>query len=231
MDGLAVHQSRELPRWAAPAWALLVVNFIPVLGVLFWGWSLFEVVVLYWFENLVIGALNVLKIATCMPNEEAARRAAQETSTGPVSPALVHIEKLFLIPFFTFHYGIFCFVHGVFVFELLGSQAPTGGEMMASLTTMVGEVLGGGTLIGALALTASHLYSYVFHYLFCGEFRRTNTARLMIGPYGRIVVLHLAILVGAFFIVQLGQPLILMLLLIGGKTLLDWKLHAHSHRQ
>lgn len=231
MEGLVARDPREEPRWAAPAWTLLVVNFIPVLGVLFWGWSLFDVVVLYWFENLVIGAVNILKIATCMPDEESLRRAAQKTSKGPETPAMAHAEKLFLIPFFTFHYGMFCFVHGVFVFGLLGGQGPRGGDVMPRLTNMIGEVLGGETLIAALALTGSHLYSYVFHYLLRGEFRRTNTARLMVGPYGRIVVLHIAILLGAFFILQLGQPLILMLLLIGGKTLLDWKLHVHSHHK
>jgi len=35
--------------------ALVLVNVIPLFGVVFFGWSLFEVVVLYWVENLIIG--------------------------------------------------------------------------------------------------------------------------------------------------------------------------------
>lgn len=230
---LVAHDAREEPRWAPPALLLVAVNVIPLLGVLFWGWSLFEVVVLYWFENLVIGAVNILKLVTCMPGEEFLRGASEKASQRkePDRSSMAHAPKLFLVPFFTFHYGMFCFVHGVFVFELLGGQGPGNRDMFPTLTEMVGEVFAGGTLVAAVALTGSHLYSYVFHFLLRGEFRRTTPNQLMISPYGRIVVLHIAIIFGAFFILQLGQPLILMLLLIGGKTLLDWQLHVHSHRK
>jgi hypothetical protein len=84
-------------------------------------------------------------------------------------------------------------------------------------------------LIAALALMGSHFSSYVFHFFWRGEFRRTSVVQLMVAPYARVFVLHGAILFGAFAIVALGQPLILVLLLIGGKTLLDWRMHVRSH--
>jgi hypothetical protein len=43
--------------------ALLVTNAIPLIGVIFWGWSLFAILLLYWIENGIVGAINVLKIA------------------------------------------------------------------------------------------------------------------------------------------------------------------------
>jgi hypothetical protein len=43
------------PGPAALAAALLVAaNALPLLGVLLWGWSLFEIVALHWFENVVL---------------------------------------------------------------------------------------------------------------------------------------------------------------------------------
>ncbi|MFC4549214.1 MULTISPECIES: DUF6498-containing protein [Halorussus] len=42
--------------------ALVVANFVPLVGVLWWGWSVFEVLVLYWVESGVVGAYNVPKI-------------------------------------------------------------------------------------------------------------------------------------------------------------------------
>jgi hypothetical protein len=48
---------------------------------------------------------------------------------------------------------------------------------------------------------------------------------------GRVVVLHIAILFGAFATFILSSPVILLLLLIAGKTVLDLKLHHRSHRK
>jgi hypothetical protein len=62
-----------------------------------------------------------------------------------------------------------------------------------------------------------------------GEFRRTNLVVLMFQPYGRVVVLHVAILFGGIVAQFLGSPVFLLLLLIGGKTLLDLGLHLAEH--
>ena len=50
---------------------LVTANVIPLLGVLFLGWSTFAIVVIYWSENVIIGAINVLKMIVCSPNSEA----------------------------------------------------------------------------------------------------------------------------------------------------------------
>lgn len=247
-------------RWAGPALMLLAVNCVPLAGVLFWGWSLFEIVVLYWFENLVIGAINALKMLTCVPDEAHLKLAianapsasgqkplAQLSPTTPVvasdspqsgstelrSAALGHhASKVFMVPFFSFHYGFFCIIHGVFVFALLGRNDLIGpGGPVVMLRAMLADVFGGGLWLAAIALIISHLYSYVFHFLWRGELRRTSVASLFLAPYGRIVVLHLAILLGAFATLVLGQPVILLILLIIGKTLLDWHMHQRQHLQ
>jgi uncharacterized protein DUF6498 len=43
--------------------ALLVANAIPIVGVLFFGWSLITILVLYWVENGIVGFWNIPKIA------------------------------------------------------------------------------------------------------------------------------------------------------------------------
>ena len=45
------------------ALALVVANVIPIVGVLFFGWSLMTILVLYWVENGIVGFWNVPKIA------------------------------------------------------------------------------------------------------------------------------------------------------------------------
>ena len=42
---------------------LVAVNLLPLVGVVFWGWSLMLILVLYWVESGIVGAVNILKIA------------------------------------------------------------------------------------------------------------------------------------------------------------------------
>jgi hypothetical protein len=53
----------------------------------------------------------------------------------------------------------------------------------------------------------------------------------MHAPYGRIVVLHIAIILGAFAIAAVGSSVGLLILLIIGKIIIDAKLHIRSHKK
>ncbi|QEG35531.1 DUF6498-containing protein [Bythopirellula goksoeyrii] len=232
---------REIDFTKPSVLSLIAANMIPLLGVLFLGWSTFAIVVIYWAENVIIGAINVLKMLTCAPtietmhlanvtekqlagNSKAAKKLlAQQSSTMPVAH---HASKLFFVPFFIFHYGMFCFVHGVFVFSLLGraDDMPFGGPLELG-PHFLKQLWHENLLWAVLALAASHLYSYFTNFLYRGEYRRVTVQQLMFQPYGRIVVMHVAILLGAFLIVALGSPVWMLVILIIGKTLMDVGLH------
>jgi hypothetical protein len=127
--------------------------------------------------------------------------------------------KLTLIPFFSVHYGIFWVVHGVFVFLL---------PQMAGVPAAAPPA--GYLAVGALALAASHGASFVANYLGRGEYRTASTAGLLFAPYGRLVVLHLTIVLGAFLILELGSPVAVVALLVVLKTAFDLGLHLREHR-
>ncbi|TWT75948.1 hypothetical protein Pla123a_27330 [Posidoniimonas polymericola] len=225
-------------RWSVAS--LLAANLLPLLGVVFFGWSTFEVVILYWFENVVIGVINVLKMITCAPDsyeESLARltRGEDEVTAHLIkeqakaisdSPWLNHGAKFFFVPFFIVHYGMFCLVHGVFVVVLLGGDKPLEGRMGPP-----SGWLSPGLLVAAAALAASHLVSFFRNYLAGGEYRRTILPELMAKPYPRIVVLHMAIVLGAFVTLMLNSPILLLVILVVGKTLLDLSLHLAEHRE
>jgi hypothetical protein len=42
---------------------LVVANLVPLLGAVLLGWNVGAIVVLYWFESVIVGILNVPKIA------------------------------------------------------------------------------------------------------------------------------------------------------------------------
>jgi membrane protein implicated in regulation of membrane protease activity len=53
----------------------------------------------------------------------------------------------------------------------------------------------------------------------------------MTAPYGRILVLHIAIIAGGFLVSSLGSPLGLLLALVALKIGMDIMLHRRSHRR
>lgn len=138
-------------------------------------------------------------------------------------------NKWFLIPFFIFHYGMFCFAHGLFVYSLLANNGEVViGNPFAALRIMMTEILKAGGKWFVFAIVASHLWSFYFNYLGKGEFRRTTAPFVTMAPYSRIIVLHVAILFGAVVITAIGSQVFLLILLIIGKIALDVKLHLRS---
>ena len=93
--------------------ALIAANVIPLIGVLAFGWSVWNILVIYWLENGIVGVINILKMSTAT-GDEAAPGMTVMVNGRPASS----MTKAGLIPFFLVHYGIFWFVHGIFVLTL-----------------------------------------------------------------------------------------------------------------
>ncbi len=201
--------------WRSPSVLLLVaVNLIPLGGVLCFGWQVFPIMFLFWLENVVVGAFNVVKLLL---------------ARGPGSHVGV---KLFLVPFFTVHYGIFTLVHGVFVFAMFGADWRGGGFGSGSapsfdrLQDLVTQQHLGWAVLG---LVVSHGFSFATNYVLNGTYRTAIPPVLMMQPYGRVVVLHLAILGGGFLVLLMGMPVVGLTLLILLKIGLDVLAHAKLH--
>jgi len=198
--------------------ALVVANLIPLFGVLFLGWSVWNILVIYWLENGIVGIINVLKMSAAT-GEEASGLSAALTINGQPATAM---SKVGLIPFFIVHYGIFWFVHGIFVLTLPAFLS------LASDTPM--ELGIGAVLFAAVGLAISHGLSFWWNFLRGGEYRRSTPAALMFAPYRRLVALHLTIIFGALAVTLTGAPIVAVAILVGIKTLLDLGLHLAEHR-
>lgn len=210
-----------------PLIALLAANAVPLVGVLFWNWNAFYVILLYWAENLAVGFYNVLKIAFAKVNH-------------PIE----HLGKLFLIPFFMVHYGGFTAVHGFFILALFskGEQGPPmGGEswpcffvflqMLLNIVKHIMLTIPPVVRWAVLSLFASHGISFIYNYLIKGEYARTNPQKLMGQPYARVVIMHITILGGAFLMMALGSPAALLLILVVFKTIIDVNMHLREHKK
>jgi hypothetical protein len=200
------------PRGLPPSVLVLVgANLVPLLGVLGSHWTVFAVLLLYWCENVVVGVFNVLRMLLANPASVATDAA-----------------KLVFIPFFTFHYGMFTMVHGIFVLALFG---PAGQHFSPSPAAFVAALRDAGVGLGVLAIVLSHGFSFLHNYLWGGEFRRATLQQLMMQPYARVVVLHLTILLGGFAAKAAGAPLVALVFLIALKTLIDLRAHLAERKK
>lgn len=186
---------------------LVLANLVPLAGVLLLDWQVFDILMLYWAENVVIGIVNVLRMGLCGKT-----------------------EKWFLIPFFIVHYGLFCFGHLAAVTAIFSEATGTGTAWQYFFGLPISEAWKSPLWIAILAITASHLFSFFGNFIAGDEYRRTSVAELMQRPYGRIIVLHVAIIIGAALIQWLGSPVMMLVALIAAKIAMDLRLHL-SERQ
>jgi hypothetical protein len=198
---------------------LIAANAIPLVGVLFFGWDILSILVLYWIENGIIGALNALRISRAAGPEEppAAVRSIRLRSTEQMG-------RGYLLSFFLFHYGLFWVVHGVFVFAIPAFAGGVGDSVYRGFSVTA-------VVIGSIGLAISHGVSYVRNFIGRGEYLRLSPGAQFGQPYPRLFVLHITILAGAWVLISSGQPALLVALLVVLKTAFDLYLHLRDHRR
>jgi uncharacterized protein DUF6498 len=206
---------------SAPAavWGLVLVNLIPLVGVLFLGWDLLTILVLYWIESGIVGVINVFKIRRI---QEAQRSGASQATEPPRLKRAVSAGTP-IIPFFVFHYGLFWVVHGIFVFLI---PVFASAERGAAPGLDYSRFSVPGVALTALGLAASHVISYWYNFIGRGEYLTTTADAQMIVPYSRVLVLHFTVLFGAVVVGLLGSPVALMALMVGVKILADLIFHV-----
>ncbi len=190
---------------------LMLTNLVPVFAVLFMDWQAFLVVFLFWTENIIIGFLNILKMAI-----------APSDTTGKWGP------KYRIIPFFCIHYGIFALVHGVLVFAIFGGIFDQD-DLFAGISGAWNSIVNPAFGWAVLALAISHAVSYFVNFIGKGEFRKTSLQQLMVQPYVRVIILHVTVLIGGFLVMLLGSPVVGLIFLIALKTYIDILSHLKQH--
>ena len=212
---------------------LIAANLVPFFGVAFFEWDMLALLLLYWTESVIIGALNVLKIMTCQNDDvtdgmvQPLNQPVAEEGSQDLYRLSAHGLKFILVPFFIVHYGGFCFGHVSLVIAIFGNGSSLNPRVAAALT----DLWQGPFWIAVAAIFGSHLFSFFRNYIGSDEFKRVSLFSLMFQPYGRIVVMHVTILVGAGLAMAFGSPWPMLLILIAGKILIDMHLHENERNK
>lgn len=186
---------------------LILSNLIPLFGVLFFAWDIFSIIFIYWCENIVVGFYNVLRMwkaeKPVLPEDRVTVNGKPFSGTPSRS----------IIFFFIFHFGMFTFVHGVFVFSLFYK-----GVMNLS-----------GIVISVIGLFISHGISYYQNFIGKEEYKKISRIKQMSMPYSRIMVLQFVIIFSGFLVMSLGLDVSAVVLLVFIKITIDVFKHRKEH--
>ena len=182
--------------------ALLAANLVPVAGVLMFGWSVGEVMLLYWAESAVIGFYNLRKMWV-----------------------IGRWATLMMGTYFLGHFGGFMVGHLLFIYGFMIKGTEHGG--VVPLTEVFNDFVSLSPAL--LALFISHGVSFSRNFLGRKEFKGMELNQLMVEPYRRIFVMHITIIVGGFLVMMLDNVLPALVLMICLKVGADLKAHFREH--
>ncbi len=166
--------------------------------------------IFYWLGNISVG-LSVVIDMIRSPQSAWTRmidpRGSETTMplSGDQVRTLSVVYRIFLTPFFCLHYGLFTLGHGIFVFMIVRGEL-FGGDGIKNLPPINFKDIFLVWLVGVVI----HLVVK----LFTSAPQTISIGRLWGGAYGRIIALHISIIVGGFLITYLHLPAFAAILLI-----------------
>lgn len=187
-------------------------NLLPLIGVFFWGWDAFVLLILYWLETLII-AFWTMVVALLGPAP--LLKGGKGTMGFP--------GRLAMVAFFTLHAGIFMTVHFVFLWVLF---AGSWRDLIDGPVSFVRILILGTDLWFPLAVL----------FLIRGYFALAPCVRRSFGIddsgepgetfqvgglYLRIFVMQFTIIVGGWIAIMAGGTVGPLILLVLFKTLIE----------
>jgi hypothetical protein len=212
-----------LPFLLQPASLILLgANLVPLVGVIFWGWDAFVLLMLYWLETAIIAFWTIVRIAASSP------RALSDIKFGDGKRTA---SPLGMAAFFTLHAGIFMAVHFLFLWELFSGQWSRRIHGIGAFMDQM--VIGTGLWVPLLVLFVARGALMLFEAAKPHLLRWFNIAprkpepptlgaggSIVFGLYLRIVVMQFAIIIGAWFALVFGSASALVILIVV-KTAVD----------
>lgn len=211
-------QTKEKRRWISGG-IIIVSNVIPIMGVAFLQWDPAYILILYWAESAIIGFFNIFKMLM----------------SGLLSPKCeFHVIGVFLgvflSCFFTVHYGGFMFGHAMFIFVLFFKNQLVGGpvELVSSMLSNIISL--NGFVAAFIALFVSHGYGFFAYFIRDKIYLDHEPQDFMIRPYGRIVVMHITIIIGGMIAMIMKWNLGLIIVWVALKMIVDIRLTENSRK-
>ena len=190
-----------MPRDAS-VWSLMLVNMVALVIAYVGGWSLVDLMAVYWVQSVIIGISYFFRMLN-LGRFSTENFKINDRSVDPTPETKRQTAFFFLIHFGFFHFGYLMFI----LFE-----------------NTTGSPLGLGLLVCSIAFAINHYFSYRYHREVDAS-GTPNIGTLMFTPYLRVVPMHLTIVFGA---VALGSTGVLVFGIL--KMVADVAMHRVEHK-
>jgi hypothetical protein len=195
----------------------IAVNAVlPIGGLFFLDWNLYEIAVLYWTENLIIGVFMVMQLL------------------GADAGSLDNDKKLFgaipaLLVYFPLCLGQVILIQ--FLFQKMRTDIPfegwpVGWYAIADLLHMAFIQM----MWPAIAMVANYSFVYVRDYIQAGECFRATVGRLTFIPIIRLIMMQVLVMAGLALKKSDSSLLPLFAIMIGLKILIEWLFDFYNQR-
>ena len=173
--------------WRSAAFVVLG-NLIPIFGVVVLDWNAVQILLLFWCENVITGVMTLPRIVGAQALEPTRAAGSGEI----VIPTYGLGGRTLLALFFVVHYGLFCLGHGFFTSVLLADRSADWPALWS------GVFAERDFRLAILGMVAVQMILLVKDWLLPRQWRRSGPREEMIRPYGRILILHMTVIVGAW---------------------------------
>jgi hypothetical protein len=137
---------------------LVAANLLPFAGVLWLDWPVNEVLLLYWFELIVIGVIGAARLLICIVTNEDLGIASKAAGILVGTPVFASIL------------GVWCFMYGFFVVRIFFPPPAAGSGLFDPVpSALVREPT---LVLVAAGLALSHVHRFVRDFLLAQEYRK-----------------------------------------------------------
>ncbi len=190
--------------------ALVISNLVLMAIGLYYKLPLFDILLIYWSETVVIGFFTFLKMVIVQFYKDPSQKMSFEANSaeakiaGAINVFSIFI-KLFLIVISVFIISIFSLFQLVLIVALFGTE-----EMQTSKEFPVQEF--STFLMGVSVIFFSHTISFIFNFIRKKEFVFLKARRLIWIPFRRVLLLALVIISGALILSQIKSDSVYVLI-------------------
>jgi hypothetical protein len=237
---MASAPANPLDRWTArnlahPATLALVgSNAVPIIGLVFWRWDAFVLLLGYWMETAVIAFWTFVRIAARL----------EEATADTKGPRPGPVRRVFILAAVLAFVGLFMAVQFEIIREAFGAawrhRAASRGQLAWAVlweegvwVAVLAVFLGRGVTCLLDLLDPVRIRRWIlaiwpdYPGVLPGD-RKVEPGTALIGLGARIVLMQVAILVGGFVAVKIGMaaPVVLpLILLVVIKSYIELSLH------
>lgn len=199
---------------------IIIFNSVPIIGVAFYNWSVFEMFWLFWVETLDIGFFNCIRVLY----------SQAQVAGMSISPVRRRYNFLAALKYLLGRIVIFLF-YSLFIIVFIGFVANSQGEEANILKTIA--FLNPLFNLAIVLSVCSQSYYLIKNYFLNGAYQFSSPSQYPILFDGRQIVIHIAIVLGAVgsaflfkdkSVAHYGAIWIIAVLCIC-KTIYDWYSH------